>query len=345
MTLARPRAAGLAVLPLTALVLAAPAATAAPPAGPAAAPAAATAAQGVRTPGPVTTLRAGTAPATPTAVVERGTSAAAAAPATATATFTVTYVNFPAPAKAAFQRAATMWAGNVASSVPITIRAEYRALGRGVLGSAGSNAYWRDIAGFPRTSTWYPDPLANKLVGRQLDPSPDIVASFNSSLGNWHFGSTPAPAGTYDFTSVVAHEIGHGLGFAGFGRLVSGGSQGSLRRSDGRRNVPSVYDRLTEGAGGTPLSTLADPSAALKTAMTNGALFFDSTAVRGANGGRPVKLFAPRTFQPGSSYSHLDEATFRPGNAHSLMTPQIGAGETIRSAGAITRAILKTEGW
>ena len=111
------------------------------------------------------------------------------------------------------------------------------------------------------------------------------------------------------------------------------------------RNAPSVYDRFTEGAGGTLLSSRVDPSEALKTAMTNGALFFDSTPVRSANGGKPVKLFAPRTFQPGSSYSHLDEATYRPGNAHSLMTPQIGPGETIRTPGAISTAILRTEGW
>ena len=331
-----------AALPLAALTLLALAEQAAPAAVPAVAVAAsaAEAPAGVRVPGRQAELRAGRPLATPSVVQDGSTTVAAP-----TATFTVTYVNFSAPAKAAFQRAVTMWANNVVSSVPITIRAEYTALGPGVLGSAGSNYYWRDNAAFPRKGTWYPDPLANKLACRQLDPSPDIVASFSSSFSNWHFGSTPAPSGAYDFTSVVAHEIGHGLGFAGFGRLVSSGTQGSVRLSDGQANAPSIYDRFTEGAGGTLLSALADPSAALKTAMTNGALFFDSTPVRNANGGKPARLFAPATFQPGSSYSHLDEATFRAGSVHSLMTPQIGAGETIRSPGAITKAIFKTQGW
>lgn len=326
-----------AALPLAALAVLAPAASAAPAAG--AATDGTAAPTLTRTSGPLAELRVGRAPAQPTAVLDR-----AVRPALATATFRVTYVNFPAAAKAAFQRAVTMWSKNVTSSVPITVRAEYKPLGPGVLGSAGSNFYWRDVPGLPRRDTWYPDPVANRLAGRQLHSSPDIIANFSSSFSNWHFGSGRAPAGTYDFTSVVAHEIGHGLGFAGFGRLVSS-SAGSIRLTDGVLNAPSVYDRFTEDRAGRLLDTLADPSAALKTAMTNGALFFDSPAVRSAHGGRPAKLYAPGTFRPGSSYSHLDEATYRPGTAHSLMTPQLGSGETVRTPGAVSTALLRTLGW
>ena len=58
-----------------------------------------------------------------------------------------------------------------------------------------------------------------------------------------------------------------------------------------------------------------------------------------------AKLYAPAVFQSGSSYSHVDEATYARGNPNSLMTPQLGQGETIRSPGAITLAIFRTSGW
>ena len=79
--------------------------------------------------------------------------------------------------------------------------------------------------------------------------------------------------------------------------------------------------------------SFADSSAALAAQLQSGNLFFDSPAVRAS------------PFQPGSSYSHLNEATYVRGSPNSLMTPQLGQGETIRSPGAITLAIFRSLGW
>ena len=328
----RLRAAGLAALPLTALALLAPSAVTPAAAAPTAAATSSPAADAVRPVGRAE-LRVGPALARPTAVLPAEVSTAAV-----TARFNVTYVNFSPAAKAAFQRAVDMWSRSVASSVPITVRAEYEPLGSGVLGSAGPSQVYRDF-GRGRPGTWYVDALANKLAGRQLDASPDIRASFSSSFRNWHFGSGPAPRDTYDFTSVVAHEIGHGLGFLG-GTALSG-------RDDSLRLVdrPAVYDRFAENGAGKALLSYADPSAALRTQLTSGNVFFDSPAVRNANGGRPAELFAPSRFQPGSSYSHLDEARFGAGSANALMTPRIGTGETVRTPGPVGNALLRSLGW
>jgi hypothetical protein len=232
-----------------------------------------------------------------------------------------------------------IWSRQVTSSVPITISAQFLPLGTGVLGQAAPTHIFRNFPGAPRAGTWYVDALANKHHGAQLDPSQDIVAQFSSNLPNWHYGSGPAPAGTYDFTSVVLHEIGHGLGFYGAGRVSSG--RGFVRLG----GSPIIYDRFAENGPGAAMLTFADNSTALAAQLQSNNLFFDSARVRAANGNLRAKLFAPAVFQPGSSYSHLDEATYPRGNPNSLMTPQLGQGETIRSPDAITLAIFRTLGW
>jgi hypothetical protein len=58
-----------------------------------------------------------------------------------------------------------------------------------------------------------------------------------------------------------------------------------------------------------------------------------------------ARLYAPAVFEAGSSYSHLDEATYLRGDLNSLMTPRLGMGETIRQPGPIALGILRTLGW
>lgn len=258
---------------------------------------------------------------------------AMAAKAARTAKITVTYVGFSAPAKAAFQRAVNAWAAKLSSPVPITVKANWAPLGSGVLGSAGPSHIWKV------NNVWYADALANKKAGRQLDSAPDVVANFSSSFTNWHFGTGPAPAGMYDFQSVVTHELGHGVGFLGLGN-VSGGL-GTVKHS----GSPSAYDLFTELGTGAALKGMPDKSAKLAAALTSDNVFFDSAAVRTANGGKPAKLYAPSTWRQGSSYSHLNESTYPKGNQNSLMTYAISGGETIRTPGPVALAILKTTGW
>lgn len=259
------------------------------------------------------------------------------------ATFAVTYSGFSPAAQAAFQAAVNVWAQRVTSSVPITVSATYTNLGNpNILGQAGSSFIWRNFPGAPRPNVWYVDAIANKRAGSQRDPAPDIVASFNSTFPNWHFGAGAAPANTYDFTSVVMHELGHGLGFLGAGRLPTA-TTGSVKF--GTPANPISYDRFTESASGRRLTAFPDNSPGLKNVLTSNALFFDSPNVRAVNSNQPAKLYAPTSFRPGSSYSHLDETRYPRGNPNSLMTSQLGQGETIRNPGFIVNAIFKDIGW
>jgi len=176
-------------------------------------------------PGPVTSVE-------PDVTLERGTRAV---------TINVTYHGFSTAARASFQRAVNIWAKTLTSSVPITVDATFKDLvNPHILGQAGPSSLWRDFSGAPRSNTFYVDAVANKNHGSQLDPSPDIVARFNSTFPNWHFGKAVAPANTYDFETVVLHELGHGVGFLGAGN-VSGG-QGTVRLG----SFPTAYDLFTE---------------------------------------------------------------------------------------------------
>lgn len=292
-------------------------------------------ASGVSLPGTMTEVRVGTPLSVPSVVPAE----ARRADRPATATFTVTYTGFTPAAKTAFQRAVDIWAGQLNSGVPVTVAASFEPLGPGVLGSAGPSSVWRDFAGAPQAGTWYVDAVANKRRGSQLDPSPDIVARFSSNFSNWHYGTGPAPTGKYDFTSVVLHELGHGVGFIGAANVSS--NRGTVRLS----GYPLAYSRYTETNTGTKLLSLPDSSTQLAGVLRGNNVYFDSPKVRNANGGATARLYAPSTWQPGSSYSHLDEATYRAGDVNSLMTPQIGSGETIRNPGPITKAVLLTTGW
>jgi hypothetical protein len=176
----------------------------------------------------------------------------------------------------------------------------------------------------------------------------EIHASFNSSFGAWYLGTDGnVPADRYDLRTVVLHELGHGLGFlASFGVAGSVGGWGFV---GGGTTYPMRYDLNVWSAatGGTRLtatSAFANPSAALKTQLTDRSVFFGGPQVT-ALLGRRAKLFAPTPWSGGSSVSHFDEAAFPPGGVNSLMTPYLSNGEAIGDPGPLTLALFRDVGW
>jgi len=266
-------------------------------------------------------------------------------------TITVNYTGFtgfPA-AQASFQAAVDIWSTQVSSSVPIVINATFTDLGGAggggiLLGQAGPNTIDRDFPGNIRANTWFPGPIANSLSGVDLDgATPEIGAKFNSNAAvNWYFGTDGlTPSGHVDFESVVLHELGHGLGFLGVAS-VSGGT-GTL----GVSGFPLIYDTFTadSATAGTLLVNYPNPSAALGTAFTSNSIFWAGANGVGGNSGARPKLYAPATFSQGSTYSHLDEATYPAGNMNSLMTPFLGMAEAVHSPGPIMLGMFKDMGW
>jgi hypothetical protein len=261
------------------------------------------------------------------------------------ATITVNYTGFTPQAQTAFQHAVNIWQNLLTSAVPTVVNANFADLGNPLLlGSAGPVTVWRDFAGTPRAATWFAAAIANKIAGVDLGGagSVEISANFNSTA-SWYYGTDGLPpGGQIDFVSVVLHELGHGLGFIGSGTVSAGA--GSI----GLAGFPLMYDALTvDGAGNSLINTSIYPngSAALGAALTSNNVFWNGAAGVAANGGARPKLYAPASFASGSSFSHLDEATYPAGNVHSLMTPFIGSAEAIHTPGGITLGIFTDQGW
>ena len=280
-----------------------------------------------------------------------------------TATFQVDYSGFTSQAQAAFQRAVDIWSTSIVSSVPIRIDAEFAALGASTLGSAGPNLT-ANTNGLPRRSTWYPFALVDARSGKDENPAPgdffyDIVAQFSSSRSDWYFGlDGNPPTGQFDFTTVVLHELGHGLGFIGSGAFDNGsgeqecsGTAGTgcwgLRPNPTTARWPFAFDVSVEDSQGRSIlntGLYGNPSNALGSLFQNGGLYLDSPEVLRILGDRG-RLSAPSPFVTGSSYSHWDEFAYPRGTSTALMTPKVAPGEAYQDVGDLTCAYMADIGW
>ena len=265
-------------------------------------------------------------------------------PQTPTANITVNYIgSWTGPAQNAFEYAVTIWEGLLVSTVAIKVNAEWSgSLPPGALGGAGPYDFYGNFPNSPQANTWYPIALANTYAGYDLNGSdPEVDSVFSSTFSNWYFGTDGnTPGGTYDFVTVVLHELGHGLGFTGSMRV-----QGGLGNWGYGSTYPFIYDRFTENGAGQALLSFPNNSGALASQLTGGSVYFDGPNANAANSGSRPRLYAPGTWQQGSSYSHLDESTFPGGTTNALMTPQISSGEANHNPGPIALGIFKDSGW
>jgi Secretion system C-terminal sorting domain len=259
--------------------------------------------------------------------------------------FNVNYIGFTDEARAAFQKAVDIWEAIIVSPITINVTAQWVTLGDGVLGSATAGTFHANFNGAQQLNVFYPAALAEKMANKELNDStdPDIFASFNSANTSWSFSldQNEAIPGKYSLVTVVLHELGHGLGFldsysvTGTNGIV--GLQGT--------GVPVPYDLQLENATNTNLFIgFTSPSSALRSQLISNNLFYRSPNVLVQNGGATAKIYAPTTFDPGSSIAHWNESTFN-GTANALMTPQVATNERIFDPGAITKALLADMGW
>lgn len=260
--------------------------------------------------------------------------------------FIVTYNDFPADAKAAFQKAVDIWQSILVSDVPIRITANWQSLGTSVLGSATTTGAYRDFPGAAKAQTWYAVALAEKMAHTNLNGDrPDIVAQFNGDFA-WYYGlDGNVPANRYDLVSVVLHEIGHGLGF--FGSLREASSDATLGViTDG--GVPYIYDVFVESQSGQRLlnsSVFKNPSAELHQQLVGGQLYMNTPSIIAVNDSLRGRLYAPNPYDEGSSYSHWDEVTYRTGTVNALMSPQFARAEAIHNPGPMMLGLFNDMGW
>ena len=273
-------------------------------------------------------------------------------PPTKTAEFVVNYNGFTPEAKAAFQYAVDIWSTIVVSDVPILVDANFVPLAPGVLGSAGTRNLFANFEGAPKKDRWYYSALADALSGKDLNQEvdslsdfPDIGTNF-SSVFNWYYGTDQKPASDqYDFVTIVLHELGHGLGFTGFAGYEDSTGVGDIRFDYRGLDLPVIYNDFVKDQASTPVLALPNPSVKLGKRLTTFDLFMTGKNTVEAFNGETPELFTPDEWNPGSSYSHWDEAAFPAADPNSLMTPQAGFQESNHRVGAITKGLFKDMGW
>lgn len=258
-------------------------------------------------------------------------------------------------AQDAFQKAVDIWSSILNTTQTITIDACWvNTLGATILGSTQSLNSFRNFNNAPLQNTWYVVSLANQFAETDLDSgNSDMLIQFNSNF-DWFLGLGAQDTDDQpNFVTVVLHEIAHGLGFAGRMRVDDGiTNPNNPQECNGTSGVgcwgtaganPRIYDRFTENDAGTPILNFANNSTALGNELTSDDVFFDGPTANILNGGDPPELYAPTTWDPGSSYSHLGEGFNDTDNA--LMTFSTGDGEVIHHPGIVTLGLLQDLGW
>lgn len=293
------------------------------------------------------------------------------------AEFEVTYQDacsgevWPEEAEEAFERALDTWSTHIESAVPIRVEALWAELGgeeddSQTLGSAGPTRVVRfeqdDLSIGMRADTWYPVAAASALSGQDIvgeqieDEDYDVVVNMNCEYDNWHFEDSEPSNSEIDFSTIVLHEIGHGLGFLGLMEVPVDEDQNveeeiatwGLEPAEGEDPLPAVYDRFAEDGEDRSLlneDVYPNPSEDLYEALTgeHGGVFFDGASANAAEDDGSPELYAPGEWQAGSSYSHLDQEQYE-GTLNALMRPIAGIGR-IETPGPITCGIMSDIGW
>jgi hypothetical protein len=263
---------------------------------------------------------------------------------------TVNYNGFSTQAKAAVDYATSILETMLPADTKITINASWEKITTsGVLAQSTITGY---VGGSTINAlnplSFYPVALAEKISEETLnaDLQGDITLEVNSSI-NWYLGTDgQTPVQKYDLVTVALHEICHGLGF--FDSFSSDGTLGYY----GIGSVPMIYDTFVENYEGSKLTDtlkFLNYSTALESQLTGNQLYFNGpllkkyTTLNNYTNLR-AKLYAPSTWDDGSSVSHLDESSVIL-SKDALMKPFIDLGEAIHDPGKYTFSILGDIGW
>ena len=106
--------------------------------------------------------------------------------------------------------------------MPIRIRAQFTALGPGILGSAGPVNAFINFPNAPKPNVIYYSALANKLAGVDLAPGQDDINANFSTNFTFYLGLDNNHGPLNDLVTVLLHEFAHGLGFSQQANLTTG---------------------------------------------------------------------------------------------------------------------------
>jgi autotransporter-associated beta strand protein len=172
----------------------------------------------------------------------------------------------------------------------------------------------------------------------------DCRIRFDTNAANygWNFGSGLPASDKIDFRSVVTHEVGHAVGFCpSYYNNLWGqcwGTSSDPFASAGYKGLSEWDKDLLDGSGNRPANQSTGTPGDFNE-EANPVWFTGANAVAYYGGNVPV--YAPTTYQGGSSLSHLDESMI-PG---ALMSPYVSLGEAIRQPLRLEWEIMEDLGW
>ncbi|MCL2436137.1 MAG: T9SS type A sorting domain-containing protein [Lentimicrobiaceae bacterium] len=235
-----------------------------------------------------------------------------------------------------------IWSEELAGTVPVAINILFTNMGGGgtIGGSYRQPNYWH-----PETETWYCSAVGNQMAGYNVVPSQwDIRIEMNSQF-NFYYGITGDPGSNQmDWITIILHEVCHGLGFyplvgttGAYTYTTPSGSSGTPT------NFPGIYDRqLFQGATGNVCLTDL-PQSQRSTLVKSNNLYSGAPGsnLLEASDGNRVQMFAPTSWQSGSSVSHWENSvTFT-----TFMRPYANYGWKLHTICVRTIGMMLDIGW
>jgi hypothetical protein len=256
-----------------------------------------------------------------------------------------------------------IWGEYLNSDIPIKMNVYYQNfLLPTILGVTIPN-FVADFEGAPVAETNYVTSLANSISSDDNNIDQVDMDIHINSAANYYFGTDGnCPADQYDFVSVFLHEMCHGLGIVSVSLMEQNvGSFGMIEPYDllplitsfpfeagDLQGYPSILDRYIvngEGLSLTDPDEFDNPSVYLGYEFTGNDLWFTGDLAVAANDGDYPKIYAPTSWEDGSSMHHLNNSSFPLSSGNSMMTPFIGQGNVEQDPGPILLGMLEDIGW
>ncbi|MDD5113880.1 MAG: PEP-CTERM sorting domain-containing protein [Methylobacter sp.] len=266
-----------------------------------------------------------------------------AQPAQAALTFSFNYLNpgqgfddptFGAARKTALNEAAGLLGAYFSNyTANLTFDVSSSNVNESRLASAGSGSF--EIPGTFQQTFVQSKILSNGVDANGADADGTIDWNF---FWPWGLGDTVTNTET-DFKKVGMHELLHAFGFSS-NIGINGGT------NPGQPETWSNFDNfLTDASGNRLVSTggVFDTSKIPALTGGSGAVLFNGANAVAANGGAGVNIYAPSTYSPGSSTSHLDDDTAA--LSQLIMASSVSDGLKPRTLSAIELGILKDIGY
>jgi len=262
----------------------------------------------------------------------------------------------PEEARTAAIYALLLWENHLTSPVPIAIHLTWEDLGGeegegGALAQAGPSYFPVRAANSQHPNHFEPAVIKDRkeqVDDRPLRPELTVTVNSNPNIAFYYGLDGATPSNQHDLVSILLHEFAHGLGVVDMvftdGSEDTEATQAEIGFADGTWTLFDGFLQTFEGDSLTDPLFVTNPSADLLDRVQDRVFFAGPLATIANQGFRP-RLYAPDTFDPGSSIAHLNETTFPAGDPNSLMTPRIGFGEAIHDPGEVLKGMLGDIGW